>query len=44
MVEAPSTSKDDLLQDRFNQQVAEVIKQLLAEIEELKARVATLEP
>ena len=43
MVEIPSNSKDQHLQDRFNQQVAVALQRLDAYIKALEARIVILE-
>lgn len=44
MVEAPSTSKDEALQDKFNTDVAQALKEILEALEDLDTRVTALEP
>ena len=43
MVEVPSTSQEEVLQDRFNQQVAVALQRLDDYIKILEARIVVLE-
>jgi len=44
MVEAPSTSSDEALQDKFNSDVAQAIKEILETLIALEERIVALEP